>query len=66
MFYCITNLRYVAWNIHEPEKGKFNFDGDADLLSFIKLVHETGLLLILRPGKLIFCVKCPLGYFRLI
>ena len=41
---------YVAWNIHEPSPGLYNFHGDADLLSFIQLVNETGLLLILRPG----------------
>ncbi len=36
--------------MHEPQPGKYNFDGDADLLSFIQLVDETGLLLVLRPG----------------
>ena len=42
--------RYIAWNIHEPEPGTYNFMGDADIVSFVKLVQETGLLLILRPG----------------
>lgn len=45
-----TCFRYVAWNVHEPEQGTYNFDGDADIVSFVKLVQETGLLLILRPG----------------
>lgn len=49
LFINITN-RYIAWNVHEPEQGTFNFDGDADIVSFVKLVQETGLLLILRPG----------------
>ncbi|CAB4022135.1 beta-galactosidase isoform X1, partial [Paramuricea clavata] len=44
---------YVAWNIHEPTPGHYNFVGDADLLSFIELVNETGLLLVLRPGPYI-------------
>ena len=41
---------YVPWNIHEPVPGSYNFNGDADLLSFIQLIQETGLLLVLRPG----------------
>ena len=46
---------YVAWNIHEPTPGNYYFDGDADLLSFIQLIQETGLLLVLRPGTKFTC-----------
>ncbi len=40
----------VFWNIHEPEPGLFNFDGDADLRRFVTLVGEAGMYCILRPG----------------
>jgi len=38
---------YVFWNYHEPEEGKLDL---ADFEAFIKLVHELGLFLIVRPG----------------
>ncbi|OHT10887.1 Beta-galactosidase [Tritrichomonas foetus] len=44
---------YVAWNIHEPRKGEFNFQGFADIERFIQLVHKYGLYLIFRPGPYI-------------
>ena len=44
---------YVAWNIHEPVHGQYNFKGDADLVSFIELANSVGLLVILRPGPYI-------------
>ena len=49
MYYFLL-CSYVPWNIHEPHPGQYNFDGDADLLSFIELINETGLLMVLRPG----------------
>ena len=53
-FFNSIFVRYIPWNIHEPEPGVYNFEGEADVLSFITLVQETGLLLILRPGWTIF------------
>ena len=44
---------YVAWNIHEPVHGQYNFEGDADLVSFIELANSVGLLVILRAGPYI-------------
>ncbi|MED6124886.1 beta-galactosidase [Stylosanthes scabra] len=44
---------YVFWNLHEPEKGKFNFKGNADLVKFIKLIQERGMYVILRLGPFI-------------
>ena len=41
---------YIAWNIHEPVHGQYNFEGDADVVSFIELANSIGLLVILRPG----------------
>ena len=44
---------YVPWNIHEPTKGQFNFEGDADLVSYIEMANSIGLLVIIRPGPFI-------------
>ncbi|GLJ24396.1 hypothetical protein SUGI_0465950 [Cryptomeria japonica] len=48
---CIQT--YVFWNMHEPEQGKFNFDGRFDLVSFVKLIHSKGLYVSLRIGPYI-------------
>jgi len=53
---------YIAWNIHEPKRGKFNFSGIADLERFIELVQEHDLYLILRPGPFI-CAEWDNGGF---
>jgi beta-galactosidase len=45
--------RYVPWNFHEPVKGEYNFSGDRDLVHFLDLANQTGLLVILRPGPYI-------------
>ncbi|KAL5561196.1 hypothetical protein UlMin_030943 [Ulmus minor] len=44
---------YVFWNVHEPEKGKFNFEGKYDLVKFIKLIAEHGMYVTLRVGPFI-------------
>ncbi len=41
---------YVFWNQHEPEEGKFNFKGDADVAEFVRLAQKEGLWVIVRPG----------------
>ena len=38
---------YVFWNYHEPEKGKSNL---AEFEDFVKLVHDMGFYMIVRPG----------------
>lgn len=43
---------YCCWNIHETEKGLFNFEGGADIERFISLAQKSGLKVILRPGPL--------------
>ncbi|WP_134088470.1 beta-galactosidase family protein [Olivibacter sp. XZL3] len=45
-----TVATYVFWNFHEPEEGKWNFEGDHDLATFIRTAQEEGLMVILRPG----------------
>lgn len=51
---------YVAWNMHEPRPGEFNFSGLADLVRFIKLAEELDLYVIVRPGPYI-CSEWDLG-----
>ena len=53
---------YIAWNIHEPVQGKYNFEGDADLVSFIELANSVGLLVIIRAGPFI-CAEWDFGGF---
>ncbi|QCE16912.1 beta-galactosidase [Vigna unguiculata] len=44
---------YVFWNAHEPQQGQFNFEGNYDLVKFIKLVQEHGMFVTLRVGPFI-------------
>ena len=40
---------YVAWNLHEPRPGEFDFE-TYDLAKFLDMAHELGLYIYLRPG----------------
>ncbi|WP_031465412.1 glycoside hydrolase family 35 protein [Sciscionella sediminilitoris] len=51
---------YVAWNMHEPRKGKFDFSGQADLARFIETAGRLGLKVVLRPGPYI-CAEWDFG-----
>uniref|UniRef100_A0A8B9XTU8 Beta-galactosidase n=1 Tax=Bos mutus grunniens TaxID=30521 RepID=A0A8B9XTU8_BOSMU len=55
-----TVTTYVPWNLHEPERGTFDFSGNLDLEAFILLAEEVGLWVILRPGPYI-CSEMDLG-----
>ncbi|KAL7125494.1 hypothetical protein ABFS83_14G120600 [Erythranthe nasuta] len=44
---------YVFWNIHEPVQGQYNFEGNNDLVKFIKMIWEQGLWVTLRVGPYI-------------
>ena len=48
-----TIQTYIPWNYHEVEENFYYFNGDRDLLKFIQMVEDEGLLLILRPGPYI-------------
>lgn len=48
-----TIQTYVPWNLHEPEPGKLNFEGIADLISFLQLCQNLDLLVMLRVGPYI-------------
>jgi beta-galactosidase len=45
-----TVQTYTPWNVHEPEKGKYSFEGFADVVSFVNTAKEEGLLVTLRIG----------------
>ncbi|KAI6657921.1 Beta-galactosidase [Oopsacas minuta] len=51
---------YVFWNIHEPRPGVYDFDGNHNIIHFIKLAQQVGLLVILRIGPYV-CAEWDLG-----
>ena len=51
---------YVCWNLHEPEKGRFDFSGMLDIERFLALSQELGLYAIVRPGPYI-CAEWDFG-----
>ena len=51
---------YVPWNLHEPHKGLFQFEGILDLERFLSLAQELGLYVILRPSPYI-CAEWEFG-----
>ncbi|KAL1434760.1 hypothetical protein MTO96_001658 [Rhipicephalus appendiculatus] len=44
---------YVEWSSHEPEEGRFNFQGQQDIVRFLRLAQKHDLLVLLRPGPYI-------------
>ncbi|MEG8275596.1 glycoside hydrolase family 35 protein [Streptomyces sp. AHA2] len=40
----------VAWNVHSPAPGRYDFSGVRDLDLFLRTAAETGLYVVLRPG----------------
>ncbi|PKI51981.1 hypothetical protein CRG98_027633 [Punica granatum] len=55
---------YVFWNIHEPVRNQYDFEGSKDLVKFVKLVAEAGLLVHLRIGPYV-CAEWNYGGFPL-
>ena len=51
---------YIPWNMHEPKKGEFHFDGMLDIVKFIQLAQELGLYVIIRPSPYI-CAEWEFG-----
>jgi beta-galactosidase len=57
-----TVCAYLFWNLHEPQPGKFNFSGNADVAEFCRLAQGEGLKVILRPGPY-SCAEQDFGGF---
>ncbi len=55
-----TIQTYVPWNLHEPKKGQFNFEGYLNLFEFMDLAAEMGFKVLLRPSPYI-CSECDFG-----
>lgn len=51
---------YVPWNLHEPRKGEFHFEGNLDLVAFIRMAGEMGLKVMLRPAPYM-CAEWDMG-----
>ena len=51
---------YIPWNMHEPRKGEFHFDGLLDVEKFIQTAQELGLYVIIRPSPYI-CAEWEFG-----
>jgi beta-galactosidase len=51
---------YVFWNLHEPQKGKFDFSGNNDVAEFVRIAKEEGLWVILRPSPYV-CAEWEFG-----
>lgn len=57
---CNTVETYIPWNLHEKEKGVFDFSGMLDIVRFVKNAQELGLWVILRPSPYI-CAEWEFG-----
>ncbi len=57
---CNTVETYIPWNLHEPKKSEFHFDGMLDVVRFVRLAQDLGLYVILRPAPYI-CAEWELG-----
>lgn len=57
---CNTVETYIPWNLHEPRKGQYNFDGIRDFVTFIRKAQELGLYVIVRPSPYI-CAEWEFG-----
>lgn len=57
---CNTVETYIPWNMHEREKGRFDFTGMLDIERFVREAQNTGLWVILRPSPYI-CAEWEFG-----
>lgn len=51
---------YIPWNVHEPQKGQFCFEGILDLEKFLQIAQDLDLYVILRPSPYI-CAEWEFG-----
>ena len=51
---------YAFWNLHEPEKGEFDFSDNNDIAEFVRTAQEEGLWVLLRPSPYV-CAEWEFG-----
>lgn len=51
---------YVFWNIHEPNRRQYDFNGNKDFIRFLKTVQAAGLYSVLRIGPYV-CAEWNYG-----
>ena len=59
---CNTVETYIPWNLHEKQKGQFDFGGILDVARYVKMAQDLGLMVILRPSPYI-CGEWEFGGF---
>ena len=64
---CVSQCRYVPWNLHEPERDVYDFGsgtGDMslflDVVKYIKTAQEEDLFVLVRPSPYI-CAEWDFG-----
>lgn len=57
---CNCVETYCAWNLHEKQKGVFDFTNSLNIAKFIRTAQEVGLMVIVRPGPYI-CAEWEFG-----
>lgn len=57
---CNTVETYVPWNLHEPKRGEFRWDGICNITRFMDIATELGLYIIIRPSPYI-CAEWEFG-----
>jgi beta-galactosidase len=57
---CIAT--YVFWNVHEPERDRYDFSGERDLRHFLSLCADRKMNVFLRVGPYI-CAEWNFGGF---
>ena len=51
---------YVPWNFHETKENRFDFEGEKDVASFLRIAQKLGLYAIVRPCPYI-CAEWEFG-----
>jgi beta-galactosidase len=51
---------YVFWNIHEPQKGTYDFAGNHDIAEFVRIARQEGMWVVLRPSPYV-CAEWEFG-----
>ena len=51
---------YIFWNEHEPQPGVYDFAGQRDIASFLRMAGDIGFVVLLRPGPYV-CAEHDFG-----